>query len=214
MGGLAGWLLGLNGKLGLAGWHGCFCWRVAGTGVQRGDFQAVAGWSGNSGVVNKEEKAWLQIELKTESAQAHLGPKAGALQALGSAKVWMTGGYLFCTLFIWPRLCILRTGDLSCDGMECDAGGILVAVIGLVAAAAMLLASRHPIRTEERPLHCIVPCLIMAVGFAVAGTARNHGCWWWRWRSASGRIITAGAIVRCADAVFSGKGGGDGDCGG
>jgi len=57
--------------------------------------------------------------------------------------------------------------------MECDAVGFLVAVIGLVAAAAMLLASRHSDQTEERPLHCIVPCLIMAVGFCCRGTARE-----------------------------------------
>jgi len=28
MGGLAGWLLGLNGKLGWLDGNGCFCWRV------------------------------------------------------------------------------------------------------------------------------------------------------------------------------------------
>jgi ACS family tartrate transporter-like MFS transporter len=175
MGGLAGWLLGLNGKLGLAGWQWLFLLEgLPALAFSVVIFKLLPDGPETVAWLTKEEKAWLQIELKTESAQAHLGPKAGALQALGSAKVWMTGGYLFCTLFIGHAYAFCAPAILkAATGWNVTRVGFLVAVIGLVAAAAMLLASRHSDQTEERPLHCIVPCLIMAVGFAVAGTARE-----------------------------------------
>jgi ACS family tartrate transporter-like MFS transporter len=61
----------------------------------------------------------------------------------------------------------------AATGWDVTRVGFLVAGIGLAAAASMLLASRHSDRMGERALHCMIPCLIMAVGFAVAGTARE-----------------------------------------
>ena len=174
MGGLAGWLLGLNGKLGLAGWQ----WLFLLEGLPALAFSLVilkllpdgpekVAW------LTPEEKSWLQSELKAESAQAHLGPRAGALEALGSAKVWMTGGFLFCALFIGHAYAFCAPAILkAATGWNVTWVGFLVAGIGLVAAASMLLASRHSDRTGERALHCVIPCLIMAAGFGVAGTTR------------------------------------------
>jgi ACS family tartrate transporter-like MFS transporter len=175
MGGLAGWLLGLNGKLGLAGWQ----WLFLLEGLPALAFSLVIFKllpDGPEGVawLTPDEKAWLQGELKAESEQAYLGPRAGALQALGSAKVWMTGGFLFCALFIGHAYAFCAPAILkAATGWDVTRVGFLVAGIGLAAAASMLLASRHSDRMGERALHCMIPCLIMAVGFAVAGTARE-----------------------------------------
>jgi len=99
MGSLAGWLLGLGGKLGLAGWQWLFL--IEGLPAVLFSFvilkllpdnPARAAW------LTPEEKAWLQSQLKTDSQQAHLGHEAGVMQALLSPKVWLIGAYFFCAL--------------------------------------------------------------------------------------------------------------------
>src|SRR5580700_11404338 len=83
MGSLAGWLLGLGGKLGLAGWQWLFL--VEGMPAVLFSFvilkmlpdgPAKAAW------LTPEEKAWLQNQLKSDSEGAHLGHEAGVMQAL------------------------------------------------------------------------------------------------------------------------------------
>ena len=99
MGSVAGWLLGLGGKLGLAGWQ----WLFLIEGLPAVLFSIVilrllpdgpakAAW------LTPEEKAWLQNQLKAEGDRAHLGHQAGILQALLSPKVWMIGGFFFFAL--------------------------------------------------------------------------------------------------------------------
>jgi ACS family tartrate transporter-like MFS transporter len=80
MGSVAGWLLGLGGKLGLAGWQ----WLFLIEGLPAVLFSIVilrllpdgpakAAW------LTPEEKAWLQNQLKAEGDRAHLGHQAGIL---------------------------------------------------------------------------------------------------------------------------------------
>src|SRR5580658_7150621 len=99
MGSLAGWLLGLGGKLGLAGWQWLFL--VEGLPAvlfslvilkMLPDGPAKATW------LTAEEKAWLQGQLDADGKEAHLGHDAGVLQALLSSKVWMIGLFFFCAL--------------------------------------------------------------------------------------------------------------------
>src|SRR6202522_4055065 len=83
MGSLAGWLLGLGGKLGLAGWQWLFL--VEGMPAVLFSFvilkllpdgPAKAIW------LTSEEKAWLQGQLEIDGKEAHLGHEAGVMQAL------------------------------------------------------------------------------------------------------------------------------------
>src|SRR3984957_3734396 len=99
MGSLAGWLLGLDGKLGLTGWQWLFL--VEGLPAVLFSFvilkmlpdgPAKAEW------LTPEEKAWLAGQLKTDSEQAHIGHEAGVLKSLLSPKVWMIGAFFFCAL--------------------------------------------------------------------------------------------------------------------
>jgi ACS family tartrate transporter-like MFS transporter len=132
------------------------------------DGPATATW------LTPQEKAWLQGELRTESAHAQIGPRFGALKTLGSAKVWTIGAFLFCALFIGHAYAFCAPVILKgATGWSVTKVGFLVAAIGIAAAASMLLASRHSDRTGERARHCIVPCLVMAAGFVLAGTTRH-----------------------------------------
>jgi ACS family tartrate transporter-like MFS transporter len=170
MGSLAGWLLGLGGKLGLAGWQ----WLFLIEGLPAVLFSIVilkmlpdgpwkAAW------LTSEEKAWLQNQLKTDGEQAHLGHEAGILQALLSPKVWLIGAYFFCALttnyaYGFSAPAILK----GATGWSVTQVGFLIACFGLAGAAAMLLNGVHSDRTGERRMHCIVPCMVMAAGFLAA----------------------------------------------
>jgi MFS transporter, ACS family, tartrate transporter len=174
MGSLAGWLLGLNGKLGLTGWQ----WLFFAEGLPAALFSLVilrmlpdkpaeAAW------LTVEEKAWLQNQLDADGKEAHLGHDAGILQALLSGKVWMIGLFFFFALtcsyaynFYSPA--IYR----DATGWSVAHVGFFVACLGVAGAAAMLLNASHSDRTAERRFHIILPCLVMAAGFLTASYAR------------------------------------------
>src|SRR5580658_1472754 len=87
MGSLAGWLLGLGGKFGLAGWQWLFL--VEGLPAVLFSFvilKMLPDGPANAAWLTQEEKAWLQNQLKTDSEQAHIGHEAGVLKALLSPK--------------------------------------------------------------------------------------------------------------------------------
>jgi ACS family tartrate transporter-like MFS transporter len=175
MGSLAGWLLGLGGKLGLAGWQWLFL--IEGLPAVLFSFVILkmlpdspthAAW------LTSDEKAWIRNQLKADGEQAHLGHEASVLQALISPKVWMIGAYFFCALttsyaYGFSAPAILK----GVTGWSVTNVGILIAGFGFAGAAGMLLNSAHSDRSGERALHCIVPCIVMAAGFVVASYARE-----------------------------------------
>ncbi len=173
MGMVAGWLLGLNGKLGLSGWQ----WLFLLEGLPAAAFSLVI-WKmlpdnpGKAAWLTSEEKAWLERKLKADGEKAHLGHSAGVTQALLSPKVWMIGAYFLCALtanyaYGFSAPAILQ----GATGWSTTHVGYLVSGFGLAGAAGMLLNSAHSDRSGERSLHCIVPCLVMAVGFLIASFA-------------------------------------------
>jgi ACS family tartrate transporter-like MFS transporter len=170
MGSLAGWLMGLDGKLGLSGWQ----WLFLVEGLPAVFFTAVilkllpdapakAAW------LTTEEKSWLQQELRKDCAQAHLGHSAGILAALLSSKVWMIGLFFFfvgtCGYgFSFSAPAILQ----GATGWTIGQVGWLIAFLGLAGAAAMLLVGASSDRSRERMWHCIVPCLVGGAGYVTA----------------------------------------------
>jgi MFS transporter, ACS family, tartrate transporter len=175
MGSVAGWLLGLGGKLGLSGWQ----WLFLLEGLPAAAFSLVilkmlpdnpakAAW------LTTEEKAWLENRLKADSEKAHLGHSAGVMQALLEPKVWMIGAYFFFALitsyaYSFSVPAIFR----GVTGWSVTNVGFLVACIGLAGAAGMLVNGAHSDRSGERALHCIVPCVVMAAGFLTASYAKE-----------------------------------------
>jgi len=175
MGSVAGWLLGLGGKLGLAGWQWLFLVEGLPTALfslvilkMLPDGPAKAKW------LTAEEKAWLEGQLKADGEKAHLGHGAGVAQALLEPKVWMIGAYFFFALttsyaFSFSAPAILQ----GATGWSVTHVGYLVACFGLAGAVGMLVNSAHSDRKGERALHCIVPCLVMAAGYLTASYAKE-----------------------------------------
>ena len=177
MGSLAGWLLGLGGKLGLAGWQ----WLFLVEGLPAVLFSVVMLWllpdgPANAAWLTSEEKDWLQNQLKADSARAHLGHEAGVLQALLSPKVWLIGAFFFCVLMTSYAYNFSAPAILQgATGWSVTNVGFLVAGFGLAGAAAMLLNAAHSDRRGERLLHCVVPCIVMAAGYVTASI--THTPW-------------------------------------
>jgi ACS family tartrate transporter-like MFS transporter len=173
MGSLAGWLLGLSGKFGLSGWQ----WLFLVEGLPAALFSLVifkmlpdgpkdAEW------LTVEEKAWLAGQLQADSEEAHLGHGASVLQALLSPKVWLIGTYFLCALTVSYAYNFSAPAILQgATGWSVTKVGFLVAAFGVAAALGMILNASHSDRTRERKLHCVVPCIVMGVAYAVAGLA-------------------------------------------
>ncbi len=175
MGSLAGWLLGLGGKLGLAGWQWLFLleglpsvlfsvvmWRVL------PDTPSQAAW------LTAEEKTWIERTLEQDGAHVHLGHTAGVLRALKSPHVWAFGLYFMCVLisnygYGFSAPAIIQ----GATGWSVGRVGFFIAALGLAGAAGMLLNSAHSDRSGERALHCIVPCGVMGAGFVIASYAHE-----------------------------------------
>ena len=173
MGSLAGWLLGLGGRFGLAGWQWLFLleglpsilfsvviWRLL------PNTPAEAAW------LTAEEKRWLKRQLAIDGAQAHLGHESGAMRAVMSLKVWMIGAFFFCALtcsygYSFSAPAILQ----GATGWSVAQVGYLVAGLGIAGAVAMLANGAHSDRVHERSLHCIVPCVVMASSYGIASVS-------------------------------------------
>ena len=185
MGSLAGCLLGLSGKLGLSGWQ----WLFLLEGLPAALFSIVIFKMLPDGPTDAEwltadEKAWLASQLKADSAEAHLGHGASALQALLSPRVWLIGTYFLCALTVSYAYNFSAPAILQgATGWSVTKVGFLVAAFGIAAALGMLLNASHSDRTRERKLHCVVPCIVMGFAYALAG-----------WASAGWVVVIALAI--------------------
>jgi ACS family tartrate transporter-like MFS transporter len=177
MGSLAGWLLGLGGTLGLAGWQ----WLFLVEGLPSVVFSFVLlrllpNGPGDAAWLTAAERAWLKGRLEADGAKAHLGHESSVMQAVMSPKVWMIGGFFFCALtcsygysFSAPAILQRATGWTVAEV------GYLVAGLGLAGAAAMLGNGAHSDRKGERRWHVVGPCLLMGAAYLTASYA--HAGW-------------------------------------
>ena len=178
MGGLAGLLLGLNGKFGLAGWQ----WMFLVEGVPA-VVLAFAVWFGlpedvaGARWLVPAEKAALLAELAPElpGATTKAADHGALRRVLGSSRVWAVGlVYLFelCTLyglsFSLPTVLRETTGWSEAEV------GYLIAGMGIVGAALMLAGAWVSDRSGK-PQPCVVVGFILISLGAVAGGLHLRG---------------------------------------
>jgi MFS transporter, ACS family, tartrate transporter len=174
MGALAGWLMGLQGTFGLAGWQWLFL--LEGLPAALFSFVILAALPDSpdrAAWLTPDEKSWLQRQLEVDRAHAHLGDEAGVLRALLSPKVWMIGLFFLSALtcnygFYFSGPAILQ----AVTGWSVAKVGLLMSSFGVCGAVAMLFGGSNSDRTGDRALHCIVPCCVMGTGYFIGSYGR------------------------------------------
>jgi MFS transporter, ACS family, tartrate transporter len=169
MGGVAGALLNLQGRLGLAGWQWLFL--VEGLPAVLlsiaflfllADTPADAQW------LSPKERAWLLDRIQTDAASGGHTHDVG--RALLDPRVLQIGLVFLCMLgasyaYTFSAPAILH----RLTSYNITQVGFLIAVMGLLGALGMILNARHSDRSVERYWHVIIPFLIIACGYAVGG---------------------------------------------
>jgi len=196
---ISGALLGLDGRLGLAGWQWLFLLEglpamLLGVVVlaRLPDGPEDVGW------LTAEEREWLAARLAAEREASARRHPLGVWRSLGSATVWRLGILLFlCNAFgvyvlgLWLPQIVREVTGLGDFGV-----GVVSAVPNLAAAVAMILVGASSDRSGERLLHVAGSAVAAAAGFlasawlhspvgvvlalsvAAAGLLSSHGPFW------------------------------------
>jgi ACS family tartrate transporter-like MFS transporter len=182
MGSLAGWLMGLNGRLGLAGWQ----WLFLVEGLPPLVLSAVfllylPARPGDAKWLTREEAEWLEMRRAQASAGHAVGGNVAQdlKVALLDPRIWLVGLFFLCVLTVLYGWSFSAPAILEkLTGRGVGEVGAMVAGMGLAGAVSMLWNARSSDRAGERMWHIMVPCVVMAAGFVVGGLTNNAwlGC--------------------------------------
>lgn len=170
---VGGRLLGLHGRLGLAGWQ----WLFLIEGLPAVIFGIVAlvmltERPADATWLSRDEKAWLANELAGEAAHSALRER-GVLETLKNPTVWLLAlAYFFALVAMigvnsWAPTVVKELLPLTNQQV-----GFVTGVIGLVGLAGILTNGWHSDRTGERLVHAATPVLLAMTGLILAGASR------------------------------------------
>ncbi len=171
MGGLAGALLNLQGRLGLAGWQWLFLAEGLPAVILSVIFLAyLPNTPAEARWLTGEERDWLSNQLRAENAAIGEHHAEGVFRAILNPRVWQLGIFLLCIYigfyafsFSAPVLIQQATG-LSNTNV-----GFAIAIMGVLGALGLVLNGQHSDQAGERYLHLVVPCVLIAAAFVVGG---------------------------------------------
>jgi ACS family tartrate transporter-like MFS transporter len=170
MGGVAGALLNLDGTLGLRGWQWLFLIEgLPAVALSYAFFRYLPNSPKEVKWLTEPERAWIGTQLAAEGGDTPGGVpvSSGHAQGVGEAllnpRVWLFGlvnllmlgvnyGYGFSAPAIVQNLTHLDTARV----------GYIVAAMGLLGAAGMLLNAAWSDRTRKPYAHILVPCFVEA----------------------------------------------------
>lgn len=173
MGSISGWLLGLGGLGGLEGWQWLFLVQglpsvfvgllVLATLPDKPDRVA---W------LTPDEKDWIETALAREQARIGEPASHNVLAAFRNPRVLMLGaiGFLLIgaiTTFILSAPMIL----IAATELDVTGAGYLVAVGGLVGAAAIVFAGNYADKHGDRWINSFWCIVVMAVAFLIIAIA-------------------------------------------
>jgi len=172
---LSGWLLGLDGTLGLHGWQWLFIleglpsmllsvvvWRTL------TDQPRDARW------LTASERTWLEAKLAFEREQRESVRTYRLSEALTDVRVRRLGLLYFGLVTglygvtFWLPQIVKGFGGVS--NLEV---GFIVAVPNFAAAIVMVAWTRHSDRTRERPWHVALPAFVACLGLIAGATVSN-----------------------------------------
>jgi len=166
---LSGYLLSLNGYLGLAGWQ----WLFLIEGIPPIVLGFVVLWyltdePGQANWLSPIERESLAGEIARESRDVDHPITAGIWRTLVHPHAWIMGAALFFSntgffgYLIWSPQIIRGLSGTGNVGT-----GLISGAINVGMAVAMFLNGAHSDRTRERRWHSVLPMLVMAAGFFV-----------------------------------------------
>jgi ACS family tartrate transporter-like MFS transporter len=168
-GAIAGALLDLQGKAGLAGWQWLFLVEGLPAVVLSLVFlvylpagPAQAKW------LTEDEREWIIHRLGNAATGDGHGVPFG--RALLDHRVWQVSVVFLCMLtcsyaYTFSAPLILKT----ITALNNRDVGFLVALMNVLGAPAMILNAMHSDRTQERYFHVVVPFLLMCVCYLIGG---------------------------------------------
>jgi len=171
MGAIAGALLGLQGKAGLAGWQWLFLIEGLPAVLLSIVFwlylpaaPAEAKW------LTADERQWILHHVNGGVVDGH-GGNVG--RALRDPRVWQISLLFYCMLscsyaYTFSAPAILQ----AITALSNRNVGFLVATMSLLGAPCMILNAIHSDHTKERYLHIAIPFLVIAAGYLVGGLSR------------------------------------------
>jgi ACS family tartrate transporter-like MFS transporter len=170
---LAGALLQLNGRCGLAGWQWLFLLEgLPAVAIGFAVLLVLPDRPEEARWLSSAEKEWLKAELDREQAQAGPAQHRRLREVFASGRVW-----LLCLLYfllncagygfeMWLPQIIKGFSKAELSGFQI---GLLNAIPYLVATVSMVLVGRHSDRTGERHWHVAGAAFAGAAGFAASG---------------------------------------------
>jgi ACS family tartrate transporter-like MFS transporter len=171
MGLLAGSLLSLQGRLGLAGWQWLFLLEGLPAILLGVAFLfCIPDSPGHASWLCPEEQEWL-LERVREDARGSLHSE-NAIAALRDRRVWLMGLVFLCMHAAMYAYTFSAPAILErLTGWNVGSVGYLIAAMSLVGAAGMVWNAVHSDRARERVWHVVVPFLLMAMGFLIGGAS-------------------------------------------
>ena len=166
---LAGPLLGLQGKLGLAGWQWLFLVEgVLPIGLSVLYLMYLPDHPGEAKWLTAEERNWLIHRIEEE--MAGVTGHGDVIKALRDPRIWQFGLVSFCMMacifsYAFSGPAVLQKSTALSVGKI----GLIIAIISALGAIALVYNAKHSDQTGERYWHMATAMLLMAVGFAMSG---------------------------------------------
>lgn len=173
---VSGWLLTLDGTLGIAGWQWMFVLEgipAALTGIVAyyylTDGPEKAHW------LKDDEKEWLIRTLKEEESRIVAKEKCSMWQAMANPKVWVLALIYVSQVIgvfgvnMWLPQIIKSFGDISTTSI-----GLISAIPFVVAAVGMLLIGRSSDKYQERKWHMIGAMALAGGSLVLCGLINSN----------------------------------------
>ena len=174
MGSLAGWLLGLDGRLHLRGWQWLFLVEGLPPLVLSAAFYFLlpdapkdARW------LTQAERTWLEARAGAGRVQEGHGWQ-DFRDTMSDLRMWLIALFFLCILTVlygWSFSAPVILQGLT--GWSVGKVGWLIAGMGILGAVAMLYNARRSDRSGERTWHIVVPMLLMAAGYVIGASTHN-----------------------------------------
>lgn len=175
MGGMAGWMLGLDGHAGLAGWQWMFLLQGLPT-VFFGllvlkylpDVPATVSW------LTQAEKNWIHYQLAREQARIGEPASHNVLAACRNPRVLMLGLFGFLIIAVITTI-VLNAPLVLASATTLDAAqvGYVVSIGGAMGVIAILLAGNHADRHGDRWGNAAVFTLVLSGALLLLGLATS-----------------------------------------